>query len=474
MKWHSIQTKIFLTFLAVILLIISLTVLLNASLFKSYSLATDKKLMLEYFEEIKERVDKGELTETFLVEKSEETGIQATLHDYPELRTIATSARGTRMSTHMRNITYNHDQLGFIERDNNRGGTLIYVDLISDKLIVSMYKPFALTDRNVRVSNHFLVLVGLGLGLLGAIVLYFLVTRTVRPILYLQKQTKRMAELDFSDRFKAKGFDEISELGRNVNAISDKLSTTIDTLQSDLSKLTEIDKVRKEFMATVSHEFKTPLGIIKGYTESLKYNLVDPKDEETYYETIIEETDRMAELVQDLILVMQRELGQLKLKLDQVKLLELVHFCVVRFQKIDPKRSFEVEGVDVTVEGDERALTQVLDNYLINAEVHGYEDTPIVVRLEDRGESAYVSVLNEGPRIPEDQKENIWKSFSKLDKSRTRRKGSGLGLAINRGIIDAHGGEIGFLNRENGVEFYFTIPKVQPKIEETESKGSPQ
>lgn len=466
----SIKMKIFLTYMGLVLGIVLLSVLINAVFFRSYSISSDKEAFLSMEREIYEALADGSFSPELLSEKSLDYGVQLDVVDKTTREILYSSSAQQNYKGHgMRAMRPNYTNYDFSDEANYGfkrlsmmdAEMLIQIKSLSEGIALVIYKPLAMVERSVALANRFVLVVGLALLTLGGAVLYGLVSRQVRPILALHTQTEKMANLDFSERFTSHSVDEISKLGGNINAISDKLSATIDTLQSDIRKLTEVDGVRKKFIASVSHEFKTPLGIIKGYTEGLKYDLVEEQDKALYYDTIIDETDRMTLLVKDLIQMMQHELGQERLKLNPTQACAFFEDFLQKHRALHLNRTFDLQCTEAEVLMDERSITQVMDNFLANAYNYGAENSPIQIRLEARTDDVLISVHNQGPSIPEDQKDAIWESFHKVDLARTNgAQGTGLGLAINRTIIEAHGGSYGFKNTKDGVSFFFTLKKA--------------
>ncbi|HHT20218.1 MAG TPA: HAMP domain-containing histidine kinase [Tissierellia bacterium] len=475
----SIRSKMFWTFSAVVIGILVLSVGLNSLLFKPYSIAQDKQMFRELESQVREQAQTGVITTDLLSDLSAAYGVQLDVVDRITGDVIYSSSGIGQMGGganrsgrgRMQGYRTSYDQMdlssdavmGFRQPKTTRGeDVLMLISPLDPSTALVVYRPVSMIDRSVSQANRFVWLVGLLLLALGGLIIYWLAGRQVKPILALHKQTDRMAELDFSDRFLPSGQDEINRLGENINAISDKLSQTIGTLESDVQKLTEVDKVRKHFIASVSHEFKSPLGLIKGYTEALKYSLVSPEEEDRYYDTIIGETDRMDQLVQDLILLMKRELDQDPMKPEPVEVCSFLEMVLARHQAIQPNRHYLVTCQPVTVWADEAGLTRVMDNFLQNAYTYGAENSPIDLAVEETKDFITLTISNDGPRIPEDQRQAIWESFHKIDPARRDRgEGTGLGLAINKAIIEAHGGQVGVNNTATGVAFYFRLPLSQ-------------
>lgn len=467
----SIRSKVFWSFSAVVLGILILTVLINSLLFKPFSIRQDRAIFTELEQEIHTAAQSGLISTELLADLSAAYGVQLDVVNRESNQIIYSSSglssgqghRGKRYRTSFGRLDLaGESELGFRQLQSAEGEeVLMLISALDPQLALVVYRPVSMIDRSVAQANRFVGAVGFFLLALGGLVIYWLAGRSVRPILQLQEQTENIAKLDFSGRFESRGADEIAQLGKNINAISDKLSQTIGTLESDVEKLTEVDKVRKQFIASVSHEFKSPLGIIKGYTEALKYQLVAPEAAEKYYDTIIGETDRMDQLVQDLILLMRHELQQHTPQLEAIALCDVLSQILERHRAIQPERSFKLYCEPVMVFASPAELTRVMDNFLQNAYRYGEINSAIDLRVEYNAEQAVISIQNRGPRIAEDQRQAIWQSFYKTDPARSAKtEGTGLGLAINKALIEAMGGQVGFDNTADGVRFYCTLQRV--------------
>jgi signal transduction histidine kinase len=228
-------------------------------------------------------------------------------------------------------------------------------------------------------------------------------------------------------------------------------------------RLAELDRLKTEFVSMVSHELRTPLGLIKGYTGSLLQPELVP-DESTRREflTVIDdETDRLTELVTNLLDMSRIEAGTLRVDPHPTDLNRLLAACGARLRAREPGREL---GLDVPahlpmVLADERRIGQVIDNLLTNAARYSPVDTQILLRARRENGHVQVAVVDHGPGIPPDKREQVFDKFVRLDDGSDRPGGTGLGLAICRGIVQAHGGDIWIDHvTERGSVFVFSLP----------------
>jgi len=295
-----------------------------------------------------------------------------------------------------------------------------------------------------------------------------------KPLILLNNAAKKMANLDFSVKCDNNRNDEIGNLSRTLNFLSSNLDSTLTELKSANEKLTKdikreksLEKMRKEFVADVSHELKTPISIISGYAEALKDNILKGEERDSLLDVIVDESEKMSLLVSDMLNLSQLESGYYKLNIDHFSLTGLVKSILLRHSididknKLNIKTDFYKENVNVT--GDRLRIDQVVTNLLNNAVKHASKNSTIIISIAQTINSQQVlfSIENYGEHIDQIEIQNIWNKFYKIDKSRNRTDGgTGLGLSIVSNILDLHNSEYGVTNTENGVKFYFQLKKL--------------
>ena len=241
--------------------------------------------------------------------------------------------------------------------------------------------------------------------------------------------------------------------------MSDKLETTINTLRKNNSQLerdieekSKIDEMRKSFISDVSHELKTPIALIQGYSEGLLENV--NKDEENrkfYAEVIIDETNKMDKLVKQLLELMNLEYGKRDFNNKQFDIVELekevIRKCKVMMDEKDIQIEFN-ENEKINVYADDFYIEQIITNYLTNAIKHAKPiNGEAIIRIQNEvdieKEMVKIKVFNTGATISEEEQGRIWNRFYKSDESRSREDGStGIGLSIVKKIVEDHGGRV--------------------------------
>lgn len=350
-----------------------------------------------------------------------------------------------------------------------------FIDLhgtLDNGYAVFLRTPVEAIDEAVRISGKMYIYIGAGLLVLGLFAAVLIAKRFTRPILVLNDIAKKMADLDFSDKYTLGGGDEISALGGSINLLSERLKDTISALSASNEQLARdnalkqrIDQMRKEFIASASHELKTPLALISGYAEGLRDNIAcGEMDKGEYCGVIIDETEKMNGIVKQLLSLMELESGGQQLNISVFNICETIRRvmknCSVLMEKSGATVSFDGAGA-VVVEADERGIMQVITNYLTNALNHVDDKKEIKIDLDVGADRVRVSVYNSGRPIPDEETQKIWESFYKIDKARQRDYGgTGLGLSIVKTIMRLHEMPFGAQNLPGGVRFYFELKTV--------------
>ena len=332
-----------------------------------------------------------------------------------------------------------------------------------------MQTPLSSIQESAKIANRFYVLVGCLGALAGGIIIWFVSRRVTKPILELNDISQRMVQLDFEAKYQGRAHNEIDLLGENINKLSDSLEQTIselktanNELQRDVEKKEAIDEMRKEFLANVSHELKTPIALIQGYAEGLQEGVNDdPESRQFYCDVIVDEAAKMNNMVKKLLTLNQLEFGDEDIVFERFNLTELVRGVIqsmeILAQQAEAKVIFRQQE-PVYVWADEFKAEQVVRNYMSNAFHHVGGEKVVEVKILSDGEKARVSVFNTGAPIPEEDVAHIWDKFYKVDKAHTREYGgNGIGLSIVKAIMESLHQKYGLNNYDNGVEFWFEL-----------------
>lgn len=371
---------------------------------------------------------------------------------------------------------YSNDKIE-IRKINDIRNSISYI-LLSGNLDNGYYLyisiPAVPIEESVQISNRALIIIGAIILIVSAIIASYISKRFTSPIVQLNDITDKMARLDFSQKYQiAETDDEINELGKNINTMSDKLERTIkqlrannSELEKDIEEKSKIDEMRKQFISDVSHELKTPIALIQGYAEGLIENVnTDEESKKFYAEVILDESNKMDKLVKQLLELMKLEYGKREFNNKYFNISELINEVIRKSKVMLEEKNINVKIItddNIQVLADDFYIEQVVTNYLTNAIKHAKEvdgKKEIVVKVEkEKNEKIRVSVFNTGDNIPEEHINRIWGRFYKEDSSRNRADGgTGIGLALVKAIMTNYKNDYGVINLSNGVEFYFDL-----------------
>lgn len=310
------------------------------------------------------------------------------------------------------------------------------------------------------------------------IILSLIYSRMIsRPLVKLSRSAARLAKLDFTVQPEIHSKDEFGELSRSMIALSRNLDTTLKELThanvklyEDVEEKKRSEQLRKELIANISHELKTPLGIVKGFAEGLQDGVASDK-RDRYLALIINETDRMNALIMDMLELSKFEAKAIRLQPRSLSITNLIQKVIESFaQQLENKHlQIRVENDDeeeLFVQADPRRIEQVVLNLLSNAIRYAVENSIITIGIRRTSAGKVTTVIeNIGSLIAEEDLTRIWDQFYRVERSRDRKSGgTGLGLAIVKHILELHESKFGVVNTNQGVAFYFNL---------NESRGEP-
>ena len=328
--------------------------------------------------------------------------------------------------------------------------TLLYALVLEDLGVVFIGTlPLEPIKATVDILESQLFYLTLILLLLSVLMSIFIAKYFIKPIKELNFSVKAIADGKLDTRIALSSKDEFGDLAKSFNHMAENL--------------TRVEHLRKDLIANVSHELKTPLGIIKGYAEMTRdlhgENAIKRNDN---LNLIVEESDRLTEMVNGLLDLSQLQAGYSKLNLDKFSLKALGHATFEKYKALAAERQLtlvEKWSADVTVSLDKARIEQVLHNFLSNAIRYTEPGGEVILAAYFNPEgSVEVSVSDTGIGIPSTSLSSIWDRYYKVNAQ--SQSGMGLGLAIAGSILEAHGFKYGAESAEGkGSKFYFIIPK---------------
>ncbi|MGN4447704.1 sensor histidine kinase [Bacillus cereus group sp. MYBK79-1] len=310
------------------------------------------------------------------------------------------------------------------------------------------------------VQDYYIYIIAFVLVLIFLASFYYS-KQIAKPLLKINDTTKKIAHLDFTEQIPITSKDEIGDLSKNINVLSNKLHSHIGQLEQDIEKERKLENTRKEFISGVSHELKTPLSIMKSCISILKDGVAEHK-KEYYFQAMEREVDKMDTLILDMLELAKFESGTYKMKKD-------VFYIDSIIEDICEHLSVEIEKKELRVHknicsfevmANQNRIEQVIVNFITNAIRYTPNKEDIIISTIDEKDRIKVCIENKGTHIEEEQLDKIWDRFYRVDASRQRSQGgTGLGLAISKNILELHDAEYGVKNTEDGVLFYFYLPK---------------
>ena len=489
-KLKSVRVRLFITLCIVIMFLVVCLVIINSLVLENFYMYSKTKTIKEVYRKINQyyttpsleynlesELKKIAYRNNFDILIKTDTNLILFSTDKDFLDNLNRITDITKMQENLAktNLIYKDENMEIrkvADSTTNLNYILLTGNLVND---YSLYIriPVAPIEESVRISNEALVLIGLLTIVVSSFVASLISRKFTDPILQLNEITNQMAKLDFSKKYRiTDSDDEINELGKNINTMSDKLETTIRQLrennrelEKDIEEKSKIDEMRKQFISDVSHELKTPIALIQGYAEGLVENVnTDEESKKFYAEVILDESNKMDKLVKQLLELMKLEYGKREFndkKFDLVELIrEVIRKCDVMLEENQIEVIFE-RNKPIYVFADDFYIEQIVTNYFTNAIKHAKQvdgKKQIKITIEEKEEKARVFVLNTGDKIESENIDRIWGRFYKIDSSRNRSDGgSGIGLSLVKAIQTNYQNEYGVENKENGVEFYFDI-----------------
>ncbi len=304
-------------------------------------------------------------------------------------------------------------------------------------------------EKSIREINRY-AFISLILSIVLASVMIFFITENIRrDIKKLGVMLKHISKGNFDFKSNENRVDELGELSNGIQAMALELKNA--------------EEIRRKFISDLSHDFRSPLTSIKGYTKGILDGTIPPEKWEKYLNVVYDESDRLGKLANDILDLSKMQSGELPLGKVDFDMHQLLLNVLDRFEGRLKEKNVEVvlrlcerPGF---VDGDPALIERVVHNLLDNAVKFVNEDGVLEVLTEVKERKLLIGIRNTGTHIPEDKLHLIWNRFSKLDDSRgVERKSSGLGLAIVKEILEAHSEKIDvYSNVYLGVMFVFSL-----------------
>ena len=301
------------------------------------------------------------------------------------------------------------------------------------------------------------------MGFIGAFFSAFIISFVVLE-LFIFRELRKIFGV-FSSLKKNRVSSRIAEIP--IKEISSELFKYADTKEQEINKLRKLEAFRKEFLADISHELKTPIFSAQGFIDTLRDGAIDDlKVRDKFLKKAAKSLDELDGLVHDLLSISQLETGEFILDLEEFNLellvKEIYEQIEVKAQK--KKVTLTISNKDkkpILVNADRHRIEQVMKNLVVNAINYGYEGGHVEVSFKSLRNEVEISVIDNGPGIPLEHQDKIFRRFYRVDKSRSKEMGgTGLGLSIVKHIVEAHGSKINLQSKVGkGTSFLFKLEK---------------
>lgn len=314
------------------------------------------------------------------------------------------------------------------------------------------------------VTNNMLFVVGVS----SFAVSFFLVLYAIELLVYreVDKMYKTIRQLKIRDFTISR--KSVIKNNNPFKKLNDEIFVYVAKKQKEIDELKRLEQFRREFLADVSHELKTPIFAAQGFIHTLIDGAVDDENvRDKFLSKAAKSLDGLDALVKDLVALSQLETGEVKMSFERVDLAHVTQEIFEQLEKITHAKHTTLRlrtphAGPVWVKADSQRITQVMTNLIENAVKYGNENGRVLVTLEEDKKHILVSVRDDGPGIPPEHLSRIFERFYRVEKSRSKdRGGTGLGLAIVKHILNAHKAKITVMSKlEKGTTFRFKLDKM--------------
>ncbi|MDL2211407.1 HAMP domain-containing histidine kinase [Erysipelotrichaceae bacterium OttesenSCG-928-M19] len=356
------------------------------------------------------------------------------------------------------------------ENPRNYEGDYIIQSFCEQDKIYIVTSHFVQYNAAIKLLQQSYLLILAATIIISAILSYILARYISTPITRISYVTKKLSNLDFSNKVEVTGNDEIGELATNINILSDKLQHSIEKLKESIIIEKESRERQVQLFASMSHELKTPITILKGTLEGIKDQIGPYKNPLNYVDDMIEETNNMENIVLNLLSYAKFSVNDIKLSFQAYHLEDLIDDAISRLSYLIEEHEITLETniVDDVVEVDQPSISMVLKNVLENAIFYSENKAKVEIFTSSFTDYVLIQIYNHGTNIAQENVIHIFEPFYRADNSRVRYKnGTGLGLTIVQQILDQHNSNYSMYNINNDDEyavcFEFTLQKAKKK-----------
>jgi len=329
------------------------------------------------------------------------------------------------------------------------GLPIVIKDTVTGALILNV--PLAPVEDTTAILKQQLIWITIILLIVSVLISYYLSKIFTKPILNIHKVAESYSKGEFTTRVKIGSKDELGQLAERMNKMGEELSAN--------------DQLRKELIANVSHELRTPLSLIRGYAETLRdVTGEDSLKREKQLGIIVDETERLTRIVEDILSLSQFQAGAISLEIKAFSIQQMLSSIMERYDHLETPREIRIVGLpekEVQVVADQGRIEQVLYNLLNNAVNHTEEDGRIVLKISENSDVVRFEIIDNGEGIETNKIPYVFERYYQGKKTeRSKNNGTGLGLAIVKSILQIHQVPFGVQSKVGaGSTFWFELRK---------------
>ncbi len=300
---------------------------------------------------------------------------------------------------------------------------------------ILLNSPLLPIKETVSILIRQLTIISLASLIIGSLMALLLAKQFTKPILQITDTARKIAKGDFEANVQIKDKNEIAVLGDTINDMAIQLG--------------RIEKFRRDFIANISHELKTPISLIRAYSELIMdFSEDTSKETNQHLQIIIDESERLNSMVEDILYLSQMEAGYSKPNIMQIPLLNLISSVIRKLSILASQKDItfhlDIEDKEIEIPADENKMYQVFFNLISNAINYSHHGGKIEIKAASIENVIHIEIIDTGEGIPAEDLPYVWDRFYKVDKSRKRdASGTGLGMSIVKNILEAHDFEYG-------------------------------
>lgn len=354
-----------------------------------------------------------------------------------------------------------------LEEKNTDRQTWVYAGYIDETKEKTLFvvSPLYPVSSTIQILKQQLIYIALLSFAVAALFAFITSKRISQPIERISSQANRLAignyGVEFDENYR---YEEIRNLSKTLNRASVEIDKSLE--------------LQKDLLANISHDLKTPLTMIKSYAEMIRDLSGDiPQKRNNHLQVIIDESDRLNNLVNDILILSSAQAGTLNLDIAAFSIEGLFKSVIQTYDILRERAGFNIMfncRQDVMVLGDESRIKQVASNLLTNAIKYGGEDKMIFVNVKKWGKRVHCEIVDHGKGIKADELPYIWERYYKSSTNHVRKaKGSGIGLSIVKEILSAHNARFGVESKvDKGTTFWFELEVAPSNLSEIPKKPS--